>query len=150
MRYSADRSNLAYGGLPSLLTAMEALHRDAGRVLKPNGVVVLTARPWRRDGALIDLPGLLIAAAERPAWSSPSATSPSSPPSATARSYPGRRSSNSTTPARPAKPAPPTRDRPRRRPRLPRPPMTTSIVVAVIVAAPPTLAALLAFIGGRS
>ena len=62
-RYSADRSNLAYGGVPGLLTAMEALLRDAGRVLKPNGAVVLTARPWRQDGTLVDLPGLLIATA---------------------------------------------------------------------------------------
>lgn len=64
-RYSADRSNLAYGGLPTLLVAVEELLRDAGRVLKPGGVVVLTARPWRRDGVLIDLPGALIATASR-------------------------------------------------------------------------------------
>src|SRR5438552_423279 len=35
-RYSSDRANLAYAGLPGLLTAMEALLRDAGHVLKPN------------------------------------------------------------------------------------------------------------------
>lgn len=62
-RYSADRSNLAYGGVPGLLAAMESLLRDAGRVLRPGGTVVLTARPWRRDGLLVDLPGLLVTAA---------------------------------------------------------------------------------------
>ena len=64
-RYSADRTNLAYGGVPILLQAMEHLLRESGRILRPGGVVVLTARPWRRDGLLVDLPGALIAAAGR-------------------------------------------------------------------------------------
>ncbi|PLS74891.1 MAG: RNA methyltransferase [Actinobacteria bacterium] len=61
--YSADRANLAYGGVGPLLTAMEDMLRGAFRVLTADGVVVLTARPWRRDGALIDLPGALVGAA---------------------------------------------------------------------------------------
>jgi modification methylase len=65
VRYSADRANLAYAGLASLLDAMEQLLRDCGRILHPEGHVVLSARPWRRDGALVDLPGALVAAAER-------------------------------------------------------------------------------------
>lgn len=64
-RYSADPANLAYGGMATLLDAMEQLLRDCGRILHPTGRVVLTARPWRRDRALVDLPGALVVAAER-------------------------------------------------------------------------------------
>ena len=62
-RYSADRANLAYGGVGPLLTAMEDMLREAWRVLVPDGLVVVTARPWRRQGVLVDLPGALVAAA---------------------------------------------------------------------------------------
>ncbi len=62
-RYSTDRANLAYGGLGPLLTAMEDMLRAARCILAPEGVVVMTARPWRRDGVLIDLPGALVRAA---------------------------------------------------------------------------------------
>ena len=64
-RYSADHANLAYGGMATLLDAMERLLRDCSRILHPAGRVVLTARPWRRDGILVDLPGALVVAAER-------------------------------------------------------------------------------------
>lgn len=59
-RYSADRTNLAYAGRASLLDAMTTMLGAARHVLAPNGVVVLTARPWRRDGVLVDLPGILV------------------------------------------------------------------------------------------
>ena len=62
-RYSPGRSNLAYGGMAVLLDAVAQMFRGAARALKPEGAVVLTARPWRREGALVDLPGALIAAA---------------------------------------------------------------------------------------
>lgn len=62
-RYSADRANLAHRGVGPLLTAMEDMLASACRVLAPDGVVVLSARPWRREGALIDLPGALVGAA---------------------------------------------------------------------------------------
>lgn len=62
-RYSADRANLAHQGLGSILDAMTAMFREAAFVLAPDGVVVLTARPWRRDGVLVDLPGGLVRAA---------------------------------------------------------------------------------------
>lgn len=62
-RYSPGRSNLAYGGLPVLLDAMAQMFRGADRVLKPDGVVVLTARPWRSDGVLVNLPGVLVTTA---------------------------------------------------------------------------------------
>ena len=62
-RYSADRSNLAYTGLPALLAGVETMLRAVGGVLAPQGTVVLTARPWRHNGALIDLPGAVVRAA---------------------------------------------------------------------------------------
>lgn len=62
-RYSSDRTNLAYTGRTSLLDAMAKMLGAASRVLTPEGVVVLTARPWRRNGALVDLPGALVAVA---------------------------------------------------------------------------------------
>lgn len=64
-RYSADRANLAHQGLDGILAAMEAMFREAAFVLAPAGVVVLTARPWRCGGVLVDLPGHLVSTAER-------------------------------------------------------------------------------------
>lgn len=62
-RYSADPANLAHTGLDGILAAMAALFREVSFVLSADGVVVLTARPWRRDGVLIDLPGRLVGVA---------------------------------------------------------------------------------------
>jgi modification methylase len=64
-RYSTDKGNLAYSGRAVLLDATATMLQSAARVLAPDGVVVLTARPWRRDGALIDLPGALVGIAGR-------------------------------------------------------------------------------------
>lgn len=63
-RYSDDRSNLAYSGRASLLDATLTMLRATTRVLAPDGKVVLTARPWRRDGELVDFPGALVRLAE--------------------------------------------------------------------------------------
>jgi modification methylase len=62
-RYSADSANLAYAGTASLLAAVTTMLRAARRILAPEGVVVLSARPWRRGGALVDFPGALVGAA---------------------------------------------------------------------------------------
>jgi hypothetical protein len=62
--YSTDRSNLAYAGRAALLDAMTTMLRSTRRLLTPDGVVVLTARPWRRCGALVDLPGALVRLAD--------------------------------------------------------------------------------------
>lgn len=59
-RYSDDRSNLAYSGSASLMEGTTTMLRAAGRILAPGGVVVLTARPWRRNGELVDFPGALV------------------------------------------------------------------------------------------
>lgn len=64
-RYSDDKSNLAYAGRPALLDGVGRMLREAARAVRPDGHVVLTARPWRRGGVLVDFPGLLVSAAER-------------------------------------------------------------------------------------
>jgi modification methylase len=58
------RGNLARANEQVLLGAMEQI-LAACRVLRPGGMVVLTARPWRRRGLLVDFPGALVRAGER-------------------------------------------------------------------------------------
>ena len=58
-RYSTDPANLAHVGLAGLLDAMRTILRGAVQLLRPDGVVAMTVRPWWRDGQLIDLPGAL-------------------------------------------------------------------------------------------
>ncbi|MGH9091552.1 MAG: TRM11 family SAM-dependent methyltransferase [Acidimicrobiales bacterium] len=58
-RYSNDPANLAHVGLESLVQAMRDVLCECGRLLRPGGVVAMTARPWRRAGLLVDLPGVL-------------------------------------------------------------------------------------------
>ena len=64
-RYSEDGTNLAYGGSANLLDAVAVMLSQAARLVRPDGRVVLTARPWRRGGVLVDFPGALVAAARR-------------------------------------------------------------------------------------
>ncbi|MGH9081771.1 MAG: TRM11 family SAM-dependent methyltransferase [Acidimicrobiales bacterium] len=63
-RYSTDPANLAHVGLAGLLDAMGTVLRGAARILRPDGVVVMTVRPWWRDGQLVDLPGALVGIGE--------------------------------------------------------------------------------------
>ncbi len=60
-RYSSDPANLAHVGLTGLLDAMRTVLRGAAQLLRPDGIVAMTVRPWWRDGALVDLPGALSA-----------------------------------------------------------------------------------------
>jgi len=66
-RYSdqRDRADLARASDHELLGAMEQILRACRTFLRPGGVVVLTARPWRRRGLLVDFPGALGRAGER-------------------------------------------------------------------------------------
>jgi hypothetical protein len=64
LRYSEDASNLAYAGLPALIAALQQIFAACASVLKPGGVMVVTARPWRRDGMLVDFPYTVLRAAE--------------------------------------------------------------------------------------
>lgn len=63
-RYSTDPANLAHVGLAGLLDAMRDLLHGAAQVLRPDGVVAMTVRPWWRAGQLIDLPGALVGVGE--------------------------------------------------------------------------------------
>lgn len=68
-RYSApDRPNPHNLGNTSharLLAGVEEILAACHRVLRPGGLVVLTTRPWRLHGELVDLPGQVAGAAER-------------------------------------------------------------------------------------
>jgi modification methylase len=61
--YGDDRGNLAYrtdlGGLVDGFTDILA---GCHTLLRPGGVVVVTARPWRKHGALVDLPSAVVTA----------------------------------------------------------------------------------------
>ncbi|MGH7477795.1 MAG: site-specific DNA-methyltransferase, partial [Longimicrobiales bacterium] len=70
-RYSRNPDNLAHlppgpsrGGGPSFADALAEILAGCVRMLAPEGRLVLTARPYRSQGALVDLPGQIIAHAE--------------------------------------------------------------------------------------
>jgi hypothetical protein len=64
-RYSANPDNLGNTNPARLLAGVEQILAGCARVLRPGGLVVLTTRPWRFHGALVDLPGQVASAAER-------------------------------------------------------------------------------------
>ncbi len=64
-RYSANPDNLGNTSPARLLAGVEQILAGCRRVLRPGGLVVLTTRPWRWHGALVDLPGQVARAAER-------------------------------------------------------------------------------------
>jgi len=57
-----DRGNLAYRNLSGLVDGFTDILRGCATLLRPGGVVVVTARPWRKHGELVDLPSAVIAA----------------------------------------------------------------------------------------
>jgi modification methylase len=59
-----SRANLATAGEAALLSGMVEILAACAHLLRPGGLVVLTARPWRRGGMLVDFPGALERAAE--------------------------------------------------------------------------------------
>jgi SAM-dependent methyltransferase len=59
-RYSDDRSNLAHLGWDRLLAGTGEILAAARQMVRPGGFLVLTARPFRRAGRLLDLPGALV------------------------------------------------------------------------------------------
>ncbi|MHB1928242.1 MAG: TRM11 family SAM-dependent methyltransferase [Acidimicrobiales bacterium] len=63
-RYSADPANLAHVGLGGLLDAMRTILAGCAYLLRPDGYVAMTVRPWWRDGQLIDLPGAMVRVGE--------------------------------------------------------------------------------------
>jgi len=70
-RYSRNRDNLAHlpagrgrAGRPSFADALAEILAGCRRMLAPEGRLALTARPYRSQGALIDLPGQIVELAE--------------------------------------------------------------------------------------
>ena len=61
-RYSDDPANLASHGLDDLLAGFTQILTGCRALLRPGGTVVVTARPWRQRGELVDLPGAVLAA----------------------------------------------------------------------------------------
>lgn len=62
--YSNDRANLAWAGLDGIIDATLEILVASRELLRPGGIVAVTARPWRRCGVLVDLPGALVLAGE--------------------------------------------------------------------------------------
>jgi hypothetical protein len=55
-----DAASLAHRNLAGIAVGMRAVLSGSMTLLRPGGFVVITARPWRRDGVLHDLPGTLV------------------------------------------------------------------------------------------
>jgi modification methylase len=62
--YSPDRANLGRVGPQALVAALAEILAGCQALLRPGGLLVLTARPWRRREQLIDFPGQLTRTAE--------------------------------------------------------------------------------------
>lgn len=58
-----DQTNLAHRGLRGIRDGLATILTGCLPLLRPSGVVVVTARPWRRAGLLVDLPGAVVDAA---------------------------------------------------------------------------------------
>jgi modification methylase len=63
-RYSEapDPANLACRDWPGLLEGFTRILAGCAGLLRPGGTVVVTARPWRKHGELVDLPSAVLAA----------------------------------------------------------------------------------------
>ena len=64
-RYSTDKGNLAHVKVSELIDGFAKILSGCRELLRPGGVVVITTRPWREHGELVDLPGEVIAAGVR-------------------------------------------------------------------------------------
>jgi tRNA G10 N-methylase Trm11 len=62
--YSADPANLGRVNQPTLLKALQQILANCQQLLTPDGLLVLTARPYRHRDHLVDLPGQLTQVAE--------------------------------------------------------------------------------------
>ncbi len=61
-KYGADAANLAYRDHDELAAGFTQILTGAAAILRPGGHVAITARPYRRHGELIDIPGMVVAA----------------------------------------------------------------------------------------
>lgn len=57
-----DPANLAHRDLPGLVDGFTQILAGCVPLLRPGGTVVVTARPWRKKGELVDLPSAVVAA----------------------------------------------------------------------------------------
>ena len=64
LSYSNDARNLAHVGSTRLSEALRDIFSACVPLLRPGAILVITARPWRRDGLLTDFPGVVLRAAE--------------------------------------------------------------------------------------
>jgi tRNA G10 N-methylase Trm11 len=62
--YSTDPANLGRVDQPTLLDALKEIFAGCQQLLRPGGLLVLTARPYRHRDQLVDLPGQLTQVAE--------------------------------------------------------------------------------------
>jgi hypothetical protein len=60
-----DKGNLAYRDLTGLTDGFAEILRGCAVLLRSGGHVVVTARPWRKNGQLVDLPSAVIGAGLR-------------------------------------------------------------------------------------
>jgi modification methylase len=61
-RYGHDPANLASQGLDELLDGFTEILAGCRALLRPGGLAVVTTRPWREHGELVDLPAAVLAA----------------------------------------------------------------------------------------
>ena len=64
-QYGQDPINLASQNLDELLAGFTQILAGCTVLLRPGGLAVVTARPWRQHGELVDLPAAVIAAGAR-------------------------------------------------------------------------------------
>ncbi len=60
--YSSDVANLARQDLAGLLDGFTRILAGCARLLRPGGIAVVTARPWRQHGELTDFPAAVVEA----------------------------------------------------------------------------------------
>jgi modification methylase len=60
--YSSDQANLARQDLSGLLDGFTRILAGCARLLRPGGIAVVTARPWRQHGELVDFPSAVVEA----------------------------------------------------------------------------------------
>ena len=60
--YGDDPANLAHQGIDELLDGLAKILEGCRALLRPGGLAVVTARPWRHHGELVDLPAAVLAA----------------------------------------------------------------------------------------